>query len=411
MSGPDHRIATNPRPNTSEANPRAVPDAIDEIRAAAAATRRVAGQTHEYYRYPARFSPQFARSAIQSFTKAGDVVLDPFMGGGTSAVEALSLRRRYIGADISPISTFVTRIKTTPLSVQDASVILGWAAATRDYSNPESHASGAAARIEFGPNVPWWLSREIGRLAHSAALLPTRVQRAFARCTVLRVAQWALDNRRQIARLEEFREAHQKFVAGMLSYAVRMGQDAGPIHPPSDWSSRRLLCRPAAGLEHDRRIPQSWKPVRLVVTSPPYPGVHVLYHRWQVQGRRETAAPFWIVGREDGHPSSHYTMGPRYAPDLSGYLVEFESSFRSVAAMLDRHSLVVQLVGFSDAETQLGPVLDAMVSAGFSEVDADNPRMGSSRLWRSVPNRRWYALNQPSADASREVLLLHRLSR
>ena len=28
--------------------------------------------------------------------------------------------------------------------------------------------------------------------------------------------------------------------------------------------------------------------VRLVLTSPPYPAVHVLYHRWQVKGRKET---------------------------------------------------------------------------------------------------------------------------
>ncbi len=58
------------------------------------------GLTHGFYRYPARFSPQFARSAIEAFTEPLDTVLDPFMGGGTSAVEALGLgasvcRKRY----------------------------------------------------------------------------------------------------------------------------------------------------------------------------------------------------------------------------------------------------------------------------------------------------------------------------
>jgi hypothetical protein len=39
---------------------------------------------------------------------------------------------------------------------------------------------------------------------------------------------------------------------------------------------------------------------KLIVTSPPYPGVHVLYHRWHVDGRRETPAPYWIAGCNDG---------------------------------------------------------------------------------------------------------------
>ena len=54
------------------------------------------------------------------------------------------------------------------------------------------------------------------------------------------------------------------------------------------------ISRSAVGIEEEpemlRRLP-----IKLVLTSPPYPGVHVLYHRWQVQGRRETPAPFWIV--------------------------------------------------------------------------------------------------------------------
>lgn len=53
----------------------------------------VSGLTHSFYRYPARFSPQFARTAIEAFTQPGDTVFDPFMGGGTTVVEALALGR------------------------------------------------------------------------------------------------------------------------------------------------------------------------------------------------------------------------------------------------------------------------------------------------------------------------------
>ena len=53
-------------------------------------TRRVDGLTHNFYKYPARFSPDFAREIILEFTEKGDCVLDAFMGGGTTIVEALA---------------------------------------------------------------------------------------------------------------------------------------------------------------------------------------------------------------------------------------------------------------------------------------------------------------------------------
>ena len=43
-----------------------------------------------------------------------------------------------------------------------------------------------------------------------------------------------------------------------------------------------------------------WRAPQLVVTSPPYPGVHVLYHRWQVDGRKEAPLPFMIANKLDG---------------------------------------------------------------------------------------------------------------
>jgi DNA modification methylase len=63
---------------------------------AASDTTPVAGLTHNFYRYPARFSPKLARAAIEAFTEPGDLVLDPFVGGGTTLVETMVLRRLRI---------------------------------------------------------------------------------------------------------------------------------------------------------------------------------------------------------------------------------------------------------------------------------------------------------------------------
>jgi hypothetical protein len=37
--------------------------------------RRISGLTHNFYRYPARFSPTFAATAIECFSEAGDSLL------------------------------------------------------------------------------------------------------------------------------------------------------------------------------------------------------------------------------------------------------------------------------------------------------------------------------------------------
>ncbi|MHA1832449.1 MAG: DNA methyltransferase, partial [Candidatus Baldrarchaeia archaeon] len=39
---------------------------------------------------------------IKLLTRPGDIVLDPFIGSGTTAVAAKKLGRRYIGIDINP---------------------------------------------------------------------------------------------------------------------------------------------------------------------------------------------------------------------------------------------------------------------------------------------------------------------
>ena len=106
---------------------------------------------------------------------------------------------------------------------------------------------------------------------------------------------------------------------------------------------------------------RTWPP-SLILTSPPYPGVHVLYHRWQVLGRRETPAPFWIAGTLDGAGASYYTFGdrknvPRY------YELQGKPSLPSPVS--DRKTVVAQMVAFSEPEWQLPSYLEVMQDSGF----------------------------------------------
>src|SRR5690606_23691376 len=50
-------------------------------------------------RHPAPFPVELAQRLIDLYTYRGDVVLDPFMGSGTTAVAAVRTGRRYLGYD------------------------------------------------------------------------------------------------------------------------------------------------------------------------------------------------------------------------------------------------------------------------------------------------------------------------
>lgn len=53
-------------------------------------------------RYRGNWSPYIPRNLMLRYTQPGDLVLDPFVGGGTTAVEAKLLGRRCIARDINP---------------------------------------------------------------------------------------------------------------------------------------------------------------------------------------------------------------------------------------------------------------------------------------------------------------------
>lgn len=52
--------------------------------------------------YHGNFIPQLATQLLTRYSKEGDVALDLFLGSGTTAIEAINLKRRCIGVEIQP---------------------------------------------------------------------------------------------------------------------------------------------------------------------------------------------------------------------------------------------------------------------------------------------------------------------
>ena len=80
--------------------------------------------THDA-KYRGNWSPYIPRNVILRYSQEGDTVLDPFVGGGTTAVEAKLANRNFVGFDINPEAIELSRQKcdfqfdTTATSVID----------------------------------------------------------------------------------------------------------------------------------------------------------------------------------------------------------------------------------------------------------------------------------------------------
>ena len=59
--------------------------------------------THDA-KWRGNWSPYIPRNVIMRYSVEGDTVLDQFVGGGTTAVEAKLTKRNFIGVDINPIA-------------------------------------------------------------------------------------------------------------------------------------------------------------------------------------------------------------------------------------------------------------------------------------------------------------------
>jgi len=81
--------------------------------------RRYGHVLHAMCSYMGMFPPALPRYFIEQYTQPGDLVVDPFSGRGTTALEANLLGRASIGVDLNPLAALLTSAKVDPPSKDD----------------------------------------------------------------------------------------------------------------------------------------------------------------------------------------------------------------------------------------------------------------------------------------------------
>lgn len=83
---------------------------------------------HRLHSYKGKFIPQLVKYFLdqhtdnfknKSFFNAGDIILDPFCGSGTTLVQASELNLHSIGVDVSAFNAFISNVKVGKYDIND----------------------------------------------------------------------------------------------------------------------------------------------------------------------------------------------------------------------------------------------------------------------------------------------------
>lgn len=75
---------------------------------------------HRWYYYKEGFSPFLVEKAIeQTGIKKGEIILDPFNGGGTTTLTSASLGLKAVGIEVNPFTAFLSKTKTKNINLKE----------------------------------------------------------------------------------------------------------------------------------------------------------------------------------------------------------------------------------------------------------------------------------------------------
>lgn len=293
--------------------------------------------------YPARFVPQLPGTLLDHLPIAtGTIVLDPFVGGGTTLVECQRRCIKSVGVDVNPIACLISRVKTGSLPV--GLLQAGANAVEHALANPSEGPEEAIPNLDhwFRPDIKAALAaltvaldlapgeyRSPLRLALSSIVVRVSNQESDTRYAAVEKAVLGED----VFRL--FTDAVERIYRGLSA---------------RDWNltDAQIIEADARSLDYT----EFDDPIGAVITSPPYPNAYEywLYHKYRM---------YWLKHDPVAVRESEIGARPHFYKKHPHTPVHFWGQMRSV----------------------LEPAAQAMVDGGWLCVV-----VGSSRIHGEIVN-------------------------
>jgi DNA modification methylase len=233
---------------------------------------------HNLHPYPAKFIPEIPRALIDVLSSPGDLVLDMFSGGGTTAIEALRAGRNFHGIDANPLAAHISKVKSSRFNEQSMKSIAELVDAAPMALKRSSIAAAWAPEI---PNVDRWYAPEVFNcLTHLREIVMAAGDSSARNLALLVFAN--------VAAKASYQESATRYVSkprAVLPNLVVAQFNKELLRSARVLKDEKWSHQAASIKEGDARDPDLYPTgVALAVTSPPYPNAfdYHLYHRFRL---------------------------------------------------------------------------------------------------------------------------------
>lgn len=310
---------------------------------------------HDIHPYPAKFIPQIPGTMIALLSARGEMVLDPFGGSGTTALEAVRLGRRALSIDANPLSELIGRTKTAAIDRDAARELHGMnaALAAEMQALPSDPQILVERHKRHAPAIPnrakWFADSAFGELC--------LVKNRIADLTAQPARDVALVALSRIALKASFQDSETRYksvprnvpVGETLRRYLKEFRTALDTVAANEAATRYGI---STFLSADaRRLPADSVPdgsVDLIVTSPPYGNAtdYHLYHRFRLLWLGHD--PTKLASVEIGSHLKHQ----RENSGFQSYFTDLEATVREMARVLRAGRYAVLVLGNSIYEGQ-----------------------------------------------------------
>ena len=333
--------------------------------------------THFFHHWTAKFIPQIPRRIIEMYARPGDVILDPFMGSGTTLVEAARLGYDSWGTDINPLAVEIARAKTARIKEKQLTEFIAWLDEAKQ--QPERHCAESAHLFEGSEK---WFREDVARAIRAIRNRVRRLDgntRNFVEVGLSDLLK-GMSNARMDRTLPQLPKSPR--YVDKKHYHVPVDNETREINPFQRVAAQlRRMCAALGDFHangtgraepflHDARdLVSLGRRAQLAVTSPPY---------WSAQNYQQLhMLSFRLLGLPQPGPAEIGRRAKDYLPDMDAVIAQ-------LAQVLDGHFALV--IGES-AEGIHEAVRDQCIARGMRLVETFTRTLSNQAFFAKAVKR------------------------
>jgi len=365
--------------------------------------------THNLHPYPAKFIPQIPGHLIACLSLRGELVLDPFGGSGTAALEAVRLGRRAISIDANPLASLIGRVKSCRLT-RAAMTDLNAVESTIRCALSDSAFDSLRLLAEFEEHVPiipnrekWFADGVCGELAfirYCISQVASPVARDIAQLALSKTILKASFQDSETRYASKPRRVPPGEALGFfLSHVRTITASVVSAEPAVRYGTAEFVTADARQLG---RAPLPEASVDLITTSPPYANAYDyhLYHRFRLLWLGHD--PTSLADIEIGSHLRHQREGSGF----SAYLSDIGECLAGMLRVLrpGRYAALVVGDAIFDGELHEGGagVVATALQVGFESV---------GRIERTIHDKKRSVVRPGQRATTEEIVLVRKPAR